>query len=268
MPFRASSLTRAFIGSVAPAIVGALFMACSAAPAESVGETGQAVAGAGRGLFHSNVTKESWHRHAGHNHGRWDDERRCHPRALALCPLFDSEFLGVDAGPACASVTTPDCPDRVDSWDLAIVFDFAIALSGDCRFGQWAPPLLTDDDVANYLNDLLGFTLQLFGCPIEGTDSKLTFGLIPSPLQGHKITTADLDALSDAYVAAVEQALADNGSPALTADQAKALEAKLDRLAHRVPGKVHSRKFTFSTCAAGEAASDGRPDDDRDLDCR
>jgi hypothetical protein len=245
-----------------------MFMACSAGSEESVGESSQAVSRAGQSAFHSHVTRQSWHRHVGHNHGGWDDGRRCHPKALSLCPTFDSDFLGVDAGKECAHVTTDACPDRIDTWDSAMVFDFAIAITSDCRFGQWAPPLLSDDDVINYLNDLVAFTLQLSGCPAEGTDTPLTFGLIPAALQGHKFTTADLDALADAYSAAIAQALSDNGSPSLTPVQSRELDEKLHRLAHRVPNQVHSRKFTFSTCDASVAASSVSQDDDRDLDCR
>jgi hypothetical protein len=266
MSLRAFRLTRSILCSVAPLFAGALFMACSAGGDESTGQTSQAVTRAGRNVFHSNVTHESWHRHAGRHHGR-DDGRKCHPGPLTLCPLFDSDFLGVDAGGSCAHVTTADCPDRIDTWDSAIVFDFAIAVTSDCRFGQWAPPLLSDDDVVNYLNDLVAFTLQLSGCPLEGTDTPLTFDLIPSALDGHKFTTADLDALADVYSAAVAQALSDNGSPALTTRQAKELDEKLHKLARRVPNQVHSRKYTFSTCEPAVTASTDSKDDS-DLDCR
>jgi hypothetical protein len=269
MSLRDSLLRRALCGSVAPLLAGALLVACGGAAGDPTGTTSQAVTASGQGLWHSGVTKESWRREMGKNHGKWDDERRCHPAPLELCPLFDAQFIGVDAGEACEDVTTPACPDRVDTWDFSIVIDFAIANSGDCRFGQWAPPLLTDVDVANYLNDLLAFTLQFFGCPVEGTTGKLTYGLIPSALQSRHFTTADLDALSDAYSAAVAQALSDNGSPPLTAQQTKAIDAKLARLAHRVPGTIRSNNFTFSTCAAdaGNLGADTTPDDD-DLDCR
>jgi hypothetical protein len=270
MSLRDSRLTRALCGSVAPLIASVFFVACGgAAPGDTTGTTSQADTASGEGMFHSHVTKESWHRAMGENHGRWDDERRCHPGALDLCPMLDTQFIGVDAGEACEHVTTTACPDRVDTWDVTIVIDFAIALSGDCRFGQWVPPLLTDTDVTNYLNDLLAFTLQFYGCPAEGTTGKLTFGLIPSALASRHFTTADLDALADLYSAAIVQALSDNGSPPLTAEQKHTIDLKLARLAHRVPHKIRSKNFTFSTCAAdaGDLGADTTPDDD-DLDCR
>ncbi|MDP9149585.1 MAG: hypothetical protein M3O36_06555 [Myxococcota bacterium] len=221
------------------------------------------------GILHSQVTKQSWHPHPGQNHGEWSDDRVCHPSSLALCPYFDAQFIGVDAGASCAHVTTPACPDRVNTWDVTIVMDFAVAISSDCRFGQWRPPLLSDTDTTNYLNDLLAFTLQFFGCPIEGTTAPLNFGLIPSALASHSFTRADLDALSDAYGAAVAQALSDNGSPPLTPAQAKALDAKLNRLAHMVPNQVRSKKLTFSTCAPDGGVATPEPKvDDEDLSCR
>jgi hypothetical protein len=220
------------------------------------------------GILHSHVTHGSMHRKPS-LHG-FDRGHGCHPRPFDLCPLFDDEFLGDDGGPACASVTTPNCPDRVDTWDDLFVIDFAIAITGDCRFGQWGPPLLTDTDVANYLNDLLGFTLQFMGCPVEGTTTPLTYGLIPSALAGDRFTTADLNALSNAYVAAVQQGLSDSGLPALSDQQIRDMHLKLDRLASRVPNVKHSRKFTFSTCTDGgdDTGSDNLADFDCDRDDR
>jgi hypothetical protein len=256
MSLRHSRLTHALCSSVAPLLAGVFAVACSAgtgAP-ELAGTTSEALTSPS--VLHSHVTRSSWHRHPGQSHGGWDDARRCHPPSLALCTLFDND-TGIETGgdaSSCANVTTPACPDRVDTWDDLIVFDFAIALTNDCRFGQWAPPLLSDADVADYLNDLLGFTLQLFGCPLEGTTDPLTFGLIPSALESSRFTTADLDALADTYTAAVAQALSDIGAPPLSSDQLKAIDGKLRHLAHRVPGKVFSRKFNFSTCEADAGA--------------
>jgi hypothetical protein len=256
--------------SVAPVFAAACFVACSVAPGSSgAGEsTGSAnEAEKGDGILHTGLTKEDWkhQHHVGHHHGDWDDARICHPAPLNLCNFFDDEFLGEDGGAACANVTTDSCPDRVDTWDELFVIEFATAL--DCRFGKWAPPTLTASDVADYLNDLLAFTLQFFGCPIEGTTTKLTFGLIPAPLAGDKFTTADLDALSDMYVAAVQQGLSDSGLPALTDAQLRDMNLKLNRLAHRVPRVRHSNKLTFSNCPAGTPDPDVPDMDDDRTDC-
>jgi hypothetical protein len=234
-------------------------MACSAGGEDSVAQTSEAVKAGG--AFHSHVTRQNWRHHVGHRHHN-DDGHGCRPKSLDLCPTFDSDFIGVDAGASCAHITTPECPDRVDTWDSAIVFDFAIAVTSDCRFGEWSNGLLTDDDVINYLNDLTAFTLQVSGCPSSDTTTPLSFDLIPSALDNHKFTTADLDALVDIYSASVAQALSDNGSPALTARQAKELDAKLTQLARRVDNVNRSRKYTFSTCEPTVVGSNPKDSDD------
>jgi hypothetical protein len=232
-----------------------LFACAGTTTDESAATTSEALSSPGEGVFHSHVTRASWHHGPSRYHGGWDDGHRCHPRPLDLCPLFDEDFLGEDGGAACEHATTDACPDRVDTWDSLIVFDFAIAVTSDCRFGQWAPPLLSDTDVVDYLNDLSAFTLQLFGCPAEGSSDKLTFDLIPSVLDSHHVTTADLKALTDTYVAAVAQSLSDSGLPPLSNAQTQALTDKLTRLAQRVPHQVRSRKFDFSTCTTDAPAT-------------
>jgi hypothetical protein len=173
----------------------------------------------------------------------------CPIAPLALCPLLDEAFLGESQGAACDLVSSPDCAEnRVGTWADAITLDYAIAVSGDCRFGQWAS-LLDGNDVATWLNDLLAFNLYFFGCPATGTvTGPLSFSLIPPALASRTFTTADLAALSATFSAAVAQALSDNGSPPLTAAQTSAVNAQLAALAAAVPGTVSSSTFTFSTC--------------------
>jgi hypothetical protein len=174
----------------------------------------------------------------------------CPIAPLAMCPQLDLAFIGESLGSACDLVSTPDCAfTRAETWDNTIVIDFATAISNDCRFGQWSTGLLTEEDVVDYLNDLLGFTLYFYGCPATGTvTGPLDFGLIPAALASRTFTTADLAALSAAWSAAIAQALSDNGSPPLSAAQVNAINAQLAFLASRVPGTVNSPKFTFSTC--------------------
>jgi hypothetical protein len=172
----------------------------------------------------------------------------CPPAPLALCPELDTDFIGVNGGAACATVTTPSCPDAVGTWDNTIVLDFAIALTSDCRFGRLAT-LLSADDVTNYLNSLLGFGLQFFGCPFIGTlTGPLTDGLIPAPLQSHAFSTADLSAMDAIFAAAVAQAFSDSGLPPLSASETNAINAQLAFLASKVPGTVNSPNLTLSTC--------------------
>lgn len=238
----------------------ALAAACSAAPpADPTASSSEAFSESR--ILHTNVTKHSWVHARGHGGGR-DDGRSCRPAPLDLCPYLDEQFIGVDGGAACAHVTTDSCPDRIDTCDFSIVIDFAMAITNDCRFGQWAPPLLTSSDVADYLNDLTAFTLAFYGCPVEGTTGPLTFGLIPAALAGDTVTTADLAALSDLYVGALQQSLSDNGSHPLTPEQVAQIRGKLARLARHVPNTKHSRTFTFSTCADDAGTPAPAPDDD------
>jgi hypothetical protein len=174
----------------------------------------------------------------------------CPIAPLALCPLMDLNFLGESQGSACDLVSSPDCTvNRVDTWSNTFTLDYAIAVSGDCRFGQWAS-LLNSSDVATWLNDLLAFNLYFFGCPATGTvTAPLSFsGLIPEALASRTFTTADLGALSATFSAAIAQGLSDNGSPPLTAAQAASVNAQLAALAAAYPNKVTSSTFTFSTC--------------------
>lgn len=173
----------------------------------------------------------------------------CPPAPLTFCPMLNTEFTGQSGGAACATVTTTNCPDAVGTWGTTILSDFAIAITNDCRFGQWSNGLLTQDDVSIYLADLTNFTLYFMGCPFIGTNAgPLSYALIPRKLQSRVFTTADLNALSATYAAAIAQALSDNGSPPLTASQSSAVNATLAFLQTTVPGTVNSPNFTFSTC--------------------
>ncbi len=173
----------------------------------------------------------------------------CPPAPLALCPLLSTEFTGESGGAVCATQTTSSCPDAVGTWDSAIVLDFGTLVTSDCRFGQWSTGLLTSTDVINYLVDLTSFTLQFFGCPFVGQlTGPLAFQVIPAALASRTFTTADLQTLSSLYVQAINQAISDNGSPALTPAQLASINAQLTFLQGTVAHQVTSSTFTFSTC--------------------
>jgi hypothetical protein len=172
----------------------------------------------------------------------------CPPPPLMLCPTFDTLF-GESEAPACATITTDACSDRIFSWVSDVVFDFAIAASSDCRFGQWVPPLFPVDASTDYLNELEPFTLQLFGCAFQGMlIGPIADGLVPPFFLGHTFTTADLNALSSLYVGAIQQSLSDSGLPPLTSAQLSAINSQLAYAQSKVPDTVSSTKFTFSTC--------------------
>jgi len=185
----------------------------------------------------------------------------CPPAPLTYCPAFDALF-GLSEPASCDTVSTDDCAfDRLDSaggWagDVANDFDFTTEAT-DCRLGAWNnPPIVNDFTDVGFFQQSLAlnlFTLQLFGCAEAGNlDGPLSLqvSLIPPDLirAGLTFTTADISAMEDDYVAAINQALASNGSPALTATQTAAFRAQLDYAASKVPGVISSSKLSYSTC--------------------
>jgi hypothetical protein len=172
----------------------------------------------------------------------------CPPAPLALCPTFDTDF-GESESPACATITTNDCSDRIFNWVETVVFDFAIATSADCRFGQWVPPLFPVDASTDYLNELVTFTLQFFGCAFQGTlTAPIMDGLVPAFFAGHTFTTADLNALTSLYVGAIAQSLSDASLPPLSGAQRSAIDAQLAYAQTKVAHVVPSSSYTFTTC--------------------
>jgi hypothetical protein len=161
---------------------------------------------------------------------------------------------------SCATVSTEACAgDRLFTWAGNIEFDWFNINAVDCRFGQWEiPPIInmfTQVGISELNLALSLFDLQIFGCAEAGNlDGPLGFPLIPPDLASLKFTTADLAALQDEFVAAINQALSDNGSPPLTASQTTAINAQLTSAASRVPGVTPSSKLSFSTCA-GDAGT-------------
>lgn len=272
-----SSNTRHLVGgSVAALLASVFFAGCSGGTGSPVGTTSGAASASDDGLFHTGITRANWHPGVGNgSRPEFDNGVGCRPEPLDLCPLFDEEFIGVDGGASCAHVTTSSCPDRVDTWGTSFVIAFAESVSTDCRFAQWGAALADVNDggsanLAQYLNDLLAFTLKFFGCPVEPTPTPrdpFSYGLIPFVLEGDRFTTADLDALSDEYLAGVQQALAASGAAPLTDEQVFLVQAKLRRLARRVPKTVVSRDFNFSSCAPDAAVPSPNPASVDDFIC-
>ncbi len=186
---------------------------------------------------------------------------------LQLCGMLDSDWgIATDAA-VCASMTPSSCPDRVTNWAGTIVMNYAVAVSGDCRISQMlSPPVLSDSQSTDYLNALVPFTLDFFGCPQPDADAgAVTFGLVPEPLWSTVLTTTDLQTLSDAYLAAVSQSLSDLAAPPLSTAQTDAINAKLQALAATVPGTVVSTSRMYDTCAT-EAGAEGGDDGGNALD--
>ncbi len=193
----------------------------------------------------------------------------CPPAPLTLCPTFD-KLLGLSEPASCNTTSTVACEvDRLNSWAGEIVNDFQfvegdeLALN-DCRFGKWqAAPIVNDFTFVGVLEqqttNLDIFTLQLFGCAAVNNligPLNLLGSLVPPDLiqKGLKFTTADVSALEDEYMAAINQALADFGLGPMTPAQASAIRAQLDFAASKTPGLVASSTLSYSTCAADAGA--------------
>lgn len=183
----------------------------------------------------------------------------CPPPPLALCPTFDALF-GIAEPSTCATTSSVACAgDRFATWDGTIENDWFNINAADCRFGQWNVPPIVDMFMATgfFQQDLAFrlFMLQLFGCAEAGNlDGPLGFPLIPPDIAKLPFTTGDLAALQQELVAAISQALSDNGSPPLTAAQLTAINAQLSSATKRVTGVTSSSTLNFSTCGADGGA--------------
>jgi hypothetical protein len=186
---------------------------------------------------------------------------------LAWCPSLDITFADYNpdggVGPAICATETPNglCPqERADTWAnnvVGIAGDFLNLLYADCRIeAMGAPPVITSTEGADYLNQVTIWTLAFFGCPDPTQDLGPFngFGLIPKSLSGHTFTTADVRLLEDMYVAGINQALTDNGSPILTVDQTTQVRASLVSWAASV---LPTPSSTYSYSDPSTCASDG-----------
>jgi hypothetical protein len=161
---------------------------------------------------------------------------------VPFCARFDADWQTNVNGP----------------WQGLIVLDpgnpasFAEALTTDCRTHAIAG-VIPDGGVPAYLDQLVGWTSQFFGC--TGTyPSPLSFaGLLPKTPVNHVYTRGDLDLLAQLYVNAVttEVALAvamyDSGAP-LNPAQVAQVQSTLAALEARMPGVAPSAAYSLDTC--------------------
>lgn len=183
----------------------------------------------------------------------------CPPAPLTLCPTFDTLFQLTEPSTCATSSSVACAGDRFATWDGIIENDWFNINAADCRFGAWnVPPIVGMFTVTGFFQQDLAFRLfmlQLFGCAEAGNlDGPLGFPLIPPDLAKLQFTTADLTALQQELVAAIVQALSDNGSPPLTAAQLTAINAQLASATKRVTGVTSSSTLNFSTCSADGGA--------------
>jgi hypothetical protein len=191
---------------------------------------------------------------------------------LNLCDTFDQLFGIVPDGgelAACSTATPANiCPDRIDSWVMAILNAYGTppGATTDCNISallnasndSGTSGLLSPAEAQNYGNNQLeAYILSFIGCPSPGAGSGPDggaippFGLIPAPLAGGVFTTADLSLLSTYWSLAIQNAVINGATvfgTTLTAEQISAIQAELDCEAALEPGVVQSEKYNYSTC--------------------
>jgi len=171
--------------------------------------------------------------------------------SLMLCDELDKRWGNPD--------------DRLTTWADAIAFSYLIALDGECRIRDLVVPLSEDEQI-NYVNHMLGWTLEFFGCPTEMTDaSTLTYGLTETGTD-HVFTTADLALLSSLFVSALEQAVSEAGADALTEPQLAAIREQLAALASMKSAVVKSDLYTLEACTPSDAGADAGSSPDAAVD--
>jgi hypothetical protein len=182
--------------------------------------------------------------------------------------------------PRCTATTTTGCgcvdgPDsglveteRLASWGFDVQDNFLTNADNDCRTQNLVAAVFgTDADLGlAWQNALVVFAAQLFGCPPMPAGA-LKYGLLPpEPEQRSQVwTAADLAALNEDFVIAVEQALDGTGDAqlgygaqpapntaggvpfALTPAQKAELESTLAKLAAGVPAvNPSTTHYSFS----------------------
>jgi hypothetical protein len=200
------------------------------------------------------------------------------PTALApldLCPTLDTDWaltFDPDAGAQGMYDT------RAGAWASNIPTSapngFAIALTNDCLLYN-LQTFFTDGGAgsqAQYLDQLIPFSFQFFGCPLPNMTPALSFsGLVPEAAQGHTFTLADLYEIAKLYsnstnaLASINWAsnLPPTAEP-LTVEQINQIQDQLTALAKAYPGvNPSTTHYTLSNCpddAGSEAGDDGGSD--------
>lgn len=150
----------------------------------------------------------------------------------------------VDAPPAltiCERLINP--PDN--SFD--VTQGYRAATTGDCRIA-WVTRLYLDDDQEHvFLNQLLRWNLELWGC--GGAPPPEDFGLL---FREVPLTSTDAEALITLYMETTITTLA------MSSDEIEAMRAMLDYLAKRVIER-ETDEFTDSHCATGAGGEAGAP---------
>lgn len=180
---------------------------------------------------------------------------------LHMCLQLDKDFgIATDAG-GCANVSGGVCPDRAKAetygWAGMIANDFLFgALQAECR----TMDMFATTDPTIYVNQVLQFTEDFFGCPESQDYTPAPFGLLPVEVNPNMtpVTTADLNVLVDYYVDAIVQARTELTPPApvLTSAQLADIRASLAQRVAATPGIRTSNKYDFDSTCPSDAGTD------------
>jgi hypothetical protein len=188
------------------------------------------------------------------------------PVVLDLCGTFDAMWPAGLARENAASWPTefingPPVNNGHGYWGL---------INADCNIGSILANLPLSD-YGPWMTQLETFEYQLFGCPIAGTNwASIGFPLVPPYLYGQPLSSTDLQRLSDWYLEAVIQLVADQAVAAeplpftdaslapglLTIDQIESISQALTYAQTLYPNTVVSASFSQSLCVAASAGAD------------
>jgi hypothetical protein len=189
------------------------------------------------------------------------------PVVLDLCGTFDAMWPAGLAREDAASWPTEfiDGPPTNDG------HGYVNLIQADCEIGNivGTVPLA---DYGPWLTQLETFEYQLFGCPTGSPDAgSAGFALVPPNVYGQPLTTTDLQRLSDWYLEAVIQLVADQAvaeeplpftdaslAPGLlTGDQIESISQALAYAQTLYPNAIVSASFSGSLCVGAGAGADG-----------
>jgi hypothetical protein len=180
--------------------------------------------------------------------------------ALDLCPTLDTDWaltFDPDAGAQGMYDTRAlSWAGGMNSITAAPPNGFIFTLTNDCLLGK-LQQYVADGGGGDYIDQLVRFSLQFFGCPLPNMTPALSFSaLIPAGAQGHTFTLADFYEIAKLYsnstnaLASINWAanLPPTAEP-LTVEQINQIQDQLTALAKAYPGVNQSTTtYTLSNC--------------------
>jgi hypothetical protein len=148
-----------------------------------------------------------------------DDAYACGGNAH-ICGADAAGCFCVNTAPDSGSAAADQSTQRQYSWANDLQDNMIVDLYNDCRTQNLLPTVLCDADGGTaWTASIERFASQLFGCPFSDIDaSTLVYGLLPpEPEQAcTPWTAADVQAITENFILAVEQTLAGSGDAQTT----------------------------------------------------